>query len=45
MRFGRYDMLLYGVGNRCRISGCGKSCACVRMGACNGVFVVMIVLL
>lgn len=27
-------MLLYGVGNRCRIRGCGKICACVRVYGC-----------
>ena len=27
-------MLLYGLYNRCRIRGCGKSCVCVCMGVC-----------
>lgn len=38
-------MLLYRLCNRCRTMGCGKSCAFVCMGVCNGVFVLMMVLL
>lgn len=38
-------MLLYRLCNRCRIRGCGKSCACVCVGWCVWVFFVLMMVL